>query len=153
MRSTAGPVADSTTRFDEAPTVVRARRRPSAVRWASAEAPVRGNEGRARHAASAPALPLLDKVHDFQSAAQVRALGLYPYFRTIASAQDTEVIIAGRKVLMLGSNSYLGLTDHPKIKEAARAAVERYGTSCAGARFLKARCKFTSSSWRPWRTS
>ena len=62
--------------------------------------------------------------------------GLYPYFRTISSAQDTEVIIEGKKVLMLGSNSYLGLTNHPKIKEAAQAAVEKYGTGCAGSRFL-----------------
>ncbi len=81
-------------------------------------------------------LTLFDKVRDFKSAAQVRALGLYPYFRTISSAQDTEVIIEGKKVLMLGSNSYLGLTNHPKIKEAARAAVEKYGTGCAGSRFL-----------------
>jgi len=63
-------------------------------------------------------------------------LGLYPYFRTISSGQDTEVIIRGRKVLMLGSNSYLGLTNHPKVKEAARAALEKYGTGCAGSRFL-----------------
>ncbi|MCX7872071.1 MAG: pyridoxal phosphate-dependent aminotransferase family protein [Verrucomicrobiae bacterium] len=63
-------------------------------------------------------------------------MGLYPYFRTISSAQDTEVIINGKKVLMLGSNSYLGLTNHPKIKEAAKAAVEKFGTGCAGSRFL-----------------
>jgi 8-amino-7-oxononanoate synthase len=81
-------------------------------------------------------VPLFDKVKDFNSAAQIRGLGLYPYFRTISSAQDTEVLIAGKRVLMLGSNSYLGLTNHPKIKEAARSAVERYGTGCAGSRFL-----------------
>jgi 8-amino-7-oxononanoate synthase len=81
-------------------------------------------------------LPLLEKARTFRNAAQVRATGLYPYFRTISSAQDTEVIIEGKKVLMLGSNSYLGLTNHPKIKEAARAAVEKYGTGCAGSRFL-----------------
>ncbi|MGA2865144.1 MAG: aminotransferase class I/II-fold pyridoxal phosphate-dependent enzyme [Verrucomicrobiota bacterium] len=63
-------------------------------------------------------------------------MGLYPYFRVISSAQDTEVMINGKKVLMLGSNSYLGLTNHPRIKEAARAAVEKYGTGCAGSRFL-----------------
>lgn len=79
---------------------------------------------------------LLEKTRNFKNAAEVRALGLYPYFRTIASAQDTEVVMDGRKVLMLGSNSYLGLTNHPKIKEAARAAVEKYGTGCAGSRFL-----------------
>ena len=81
-------------------------------------------------------LELFRKVREYDSAAQVRAMGLYPYFRTISSAQDPEVLIAGQKVLMLGSNSYLGLTSHPKIKEAARAAVEKYGTGCAGSRFL-----------------
>jgi 8-amino-7-oxononanoate synthase len=86
-------------------------------------------------AASVP-VPLFNKVRNYKSAAQVRASGLYPYFRTISSAQDTEVVIEGKKVLMLGSNSYLGLTNHPKIKEAARAAVAKYGTGCAGSRFL-----------------
>lgn len=80
--------------------------------------------------------PILDKVHDFKSASQLRAAGLYPYFRIISSAQDTEVLIDGKKVLMLGSNSYLGLTNHPRIKAAARAAIEKYGTGCAGSRFL-----------------
>lgn len=83
-----------------------------------------------------PALPIFEKVRDFTAPARARAAGLYPYFRTISSAQDTEVIINGRKVLMLGSNSYLGLTNHPKVKEAAIAAVKRYGTGCAGSRFL-----------------
>ena len=69
---------------------------------------------------------LLEKVKAFKSAAQLRAAGLYPYFRVISSAQDTEVLIDGKKVLMLGSNSYLGLTNHPKIKEAARAAGGRW---------------------------
>ena len=85
---------------------------------------------------SANELPLLDKVRDYVAAAQVRAMGLYPYFRTISSAQDTEVVIEGRKILMFGSNSYLGLTNHPKVKEAAKAAVEKYGSGCAGSRFL-----------------
>jgi len=64
------------------------------------------------------------------------AAGIYPYFRAIESEQDTEVIINGKKVLMFGSNSYLGLTNHPKIKEAAKKAVDKYGTGCAGSRFL-----------------
>ncbi len=81
-------------------------------------------------------LALFSKVRKFKSADQIRAMGLYPYFRTISSAQDSEVMINGRKVLMLGSNSYLGLTNHPKIKEAAQAAIEKYGTGCAGSRFL-----------------
>jgi len=85
---------------------------------------------------AAPHCGLFDKVKDFKSASQLRALGLYPYFRVISSAQDTEVNIEGKRVLMFGSNSYLGLTNHPKIKEAARAAVEKYGSGCAGSRFL-----------------
>lgn len=108
---------------------------------AAAPAPGPGLPGRKivdlpRQKPPPPPLPLLHKTRAYKNAAQVRALGLYPYFRTISSAQDTEVIINGKRVLMLGSNSYLGLTNHPKIKEAARAAVEKYGTGCAGSRFL-----------------
>ena len=88
----------------------------------------------ARSHSSSPSL--LDKVREFESADRIRESGLYPYFRTISSAQDTEVLIEGKRVLMLGSNSYLGLTNHPKIKEAATAAVAKYGTGCAGSRFL-----------------
>jgi 8-amino-7-oxononanoate synthase len=89
------------------------------------------------HGKAAPAhIALFDKARNFKDAAKVRASGLYPYFRTISSAQDTEVIMEGKKVLMLGSNSYLGLTNHPKIKEAAEAAIRKYGTGCAGSRFL-----------------
>ncbi|UPK71986.1 serine palmitoyltransferase [Chitinophaga filiformis] len=62
--------------------------------------------------------------------------GIYPYFRPISSSQDTEVDIDGKKVLMFGSNSYLGLTNHPKVKEAAKRAIDKYGTGCAGSRFL-----------------
>ena len=62
--------------------------------------------------------------------------GIYPYFREIQSDQDTVVTINGKKVLMFGSNSYLGLTNHPKVKEAAKAAIDKYGTGCAGSRFL-----------------
>ena len=62
--------------------------------------------------------------------------GIYPYFRAIESEQDTEVLMNGKKVLMFGSNSYLGLTNHPLIKEAAKKAIDKYGTGCAGSRFL-----------------
>jgi len=64
------------------------------------------------------------------------AAGIYPYFREIESDQDTVVKINGKDVLMFGSNSYLGLTNHPKIKEAAKKAIDKYGTGCAGSRFL-----------------
>lgn len=66
----------------------------------------------------------------------LREQGLYPYFRPIESAQDTEVIIDNKRVLMFGSNSYLGLTNHPRIKEASKKAIDKYGTGCAGSRFL-----------------
>ncbi|SOD18122.1 serine palmitoyltransferase [Pedobacter xixiisoli] len=79
---------------------------------------------------------LQDRVASFQDAKRIKEQGLYPYFRSISSAQDTEVIIDGKEVLMFGSNSYLGLTNHPKIKEAAQKAIEKYGTGCAGSRFL-----------------
>jgi 8-amino-7-oxononanoate synthase len=62
--------------------------------------------------------------------------GVYPYFREIESDQDTVVSIKGKNVLMFGSNSYLGLTNHPRIKEAAKRAIDKYGTGCAGSRFL-----------------
>ncbi len=81
-------------------------------------------------------LPLLKKVRQFKDAERIRASGLYPYFRPISSAQDTEVMLDGRKVIMMGSNSYLGLTNHPEIKEAVKKAVDKYGSGCAGSRFL-----------------
>jgi 8-amino-7-oxononanoate synthase len=81
-------------------------------------------------------LPLLKKVRQFKDAEKIRAAGLYPYFRPISSAQDTEVMLDGRKVIMMGSNSYLGLTNDPEIKEAVKRAVDKYGSGCAGSRFL-----------------
>jgi 8-amino-7-oxononanoate synthase len=63
-------------------------------------------------------------------------LGVYPYFRVIESDQDTVVTISGKRVLMFGSNSYLGLTNHPLIKEASIEAIRKYGSGCAGSRFL-----------------
>ncbi|AOM79880.1 serine palmitoyltransferase [Pedobacter steynii] len=79
---------------------------------------------------------LHDRIAAFKDATAIKEKGLYPYFRAIESGQDTEVVIDGKKVLMFGSNSYLGLTNHPKIKEAAKAAIDKYGTGCAGSRFL-----------------
>ncbi|MEI6456719.1 MAG: pyridoxal phosphate-dependent aminotransferase family protein [bacterium] len=67
---------------------------------------------------------------------KVERMGLYPFFRMIESDQDTVVTMNGRKVLMFGSNSYLGLTTHPKIKEAGKKAIDKYGSGCAGSRFL-----------------
>ncbi|MFV0397955.1 MAG: serine palmitoyltransferase [Bacteroidales bacterium] len=79
---------------------------------------------------------LQQKLSKYEEPQRIKALGVYPYFRKIESEQDTQVIIDGKKVLMFGSNSYLGLTNHPKVIEAAVAATKKYGTGCAGSRFL-----------------
>jgi 8-amino-7-oxononanoate synthase len=79
---------------------------------------------------------LQEKLSKYDEPQKAMAAGIYPYFRMIESDQDTEVTINGRRVLMFGSNAYLGLTNHPKLKEAAIAAVKKYGTGCAGSRFL-----------------
>lgn len=81
-------------------------------------------------------MDIFDKCSRYTDAKQVMATGLYPYFQVIRSAQDPEVVVDGRRMIMIGSNNYLGLTSHPRIKEAAIRALEQYGTGCAGSRFL-----------------
>jgi len=79
---------------------------------------------------------LQDKLSKYDAPQKAMKAGIYPYFREIQSDQDTVVKIDGKDVLMFGSNSYLGLTNHPKIKEAAKKAIDKYGSGCAGSRFL-----------------
>jgi len=79
---------------------------------------------------------LQEKLSKYDAPQKAMEAGIYPYFREIESEQDTVVTIKGKKVLMFGSNSYLGLTNHPKIKEAAKKAIDKYGSGCAGSRFL-----------------
>ncbi len=79
---------------------------------------------------------LQDKLAKYDLPQQIKAKGVYPYFRCIESEQATEVTMSGKEVLMFGSNSYLGLTNHPKVIEAAVEATRKYGTGCAGSRFL-----------------
>ena len=80
---------------------------------------------------------LLNKIcAEYTLADEVKALGIYPYYRPIESGQDPVVKMAGKDVLMFGSNSYLGLSDDPRLKEAAIEAIRKYGTSCSGSRFL-----------------
>ena len=76
------------------------------------------------------------KCFEFEDAEKIRKIGLYPYFRVIESGQDPVVTMDGQRVIMLGSNNYLGLTNHPEIKAAAARALETYGTGVAGSRFL-----------------
>ncbi len=79
---------------------------------------------------------LKDKFSSFRDPQYFQSKDIYPFFRQIESEQGTEVIVKGKKALMFGSNSYLGLTTHPKIKEAAINAINKYGSSVAGSRFL-----------------
>ena len=77
-----------------------------------------------------------DKCRSYDEPDRLIAAGVFPYFRVIETAQDPEVRMAGKTLVMLGSNNYLGLTNHPRVKEAAAQAVVRYGSGCAGSRFL-----------------
>lgn len=79
---------------------------------------------------------LFDKCYNFTAADEVRKAGFYPYFHPIQTAPGDEVVIDGQKCVMIGSNNYLGLVNHPKVKEAAIAAVKKYGSGCTGSPFL-----------------
>jgi 8-amino-7-oxononanoate synthase len=81
-------------------------------------------------------LDLFTKCLEFTRADDIKAAGFYPYFRPIEENEGPVVQIEGRKMVMAGSNNYLGLTAHPKVKEAALKAVEKYGTGCSGSRYL-----------------
>jgi 8-amino-7-oxononanoate synthase len=82
-------------------------------------------------------MSVFDKCHEFYPVVRdAKDTGFYPYFRAIDSEPDRRVVIRGKNLLMLGSNNYLGLTTHPKLKEAAVAAIRKYGTGCTGSRFL-----------------
>ncbi len=81
-------------------------------------------------------MDLFDKCRKFTAAKEAMAAGYYPYFHVVESEQNPEVVVGGRTMLMLGSNNYLGLTSHPKVKDAAIQAVKKYGSGCAGSRFL-----------------
>ena len=79
---------------------------------------------------------LFEKCRGFTKAREVQAQGLYPYFKPISKAEDTVVVIEGRERVMMGSNNYLGLTHHPRVLEAAKRALEQFGSGCTGSRFL-----------------
>ena len=79
---------------------------------------------------------VLQKAYDWKEADMVRAAGLYPYFRPIQATSGADVHIDGQKKIMIGSNNYLGLTIHPAVIEAAKQAIDQYGTGCTGSRFL-----------------
>lgn len=81
-------------------------------------------------------MDIFEKCDQYMRAREVQEAGLYPYFLPLEDTEGTEVVIDGRKILMIGSNNYLGLTADPRVRQAAIEAIERYGTSCTGSRFL-----------------
>ena len=81
-------------------------------------------------------MDIFKKCYEFTRADEAKAAGIYPYFRVLESRQDVEVIMEGRRRIMLGSNNYLGLTVCPEVVEAGIKAIEKYGTGCSGSRFL-----------------
>ncbi len=81
-------------------------------------------------------MDIFAKCDGFSRAKDLQAMGLYPYFLPLQGSEGTEVEIGGKRLIMIGSNNYLGLTHHPAVREAAIAAVRKYGTSCSGSRFL-----------------
>jgi len=81
-------------------------------------------------------MEIFSKCYNYTRVKEAKEQDCYPYFKAIQSGADTEVIIDGRKMIMIGSNNYLGLTQDPRVKEAAIKAVEKYGSGCTGSRFL-----------------
>ena len=81
-------------------------------------------------------MDIFTKCEKFTAADELRQQDLFPYFRELQSRQDTEVIMEGQRRIMLGSNNYLGLTTVPEIVNAAKAALDEYGTGCSGSRLL-----------------
>ncbi|NLE43734.1 MAG: 8-amino-7-oxononanoate synthase [Chloroflexi bacterium] len=81
-------------------------------------------------------MDIFDKCRSFVRAREAQSAGIYPYFIPLTDSEGTEVTIGDHRLIMIGSNNYLGLTTHPKVRRAAVEATERYGTSCTGSRFL-----------------
>ncbi|MFL0268435.1 aminotransferase class I/II-fold pyridoxal phosphate-dependent enzyme [Candidatus Clostridium radicumherbarum] len=81
-------------------------------------------------------LDIFEKCFNYTDAKEAMKAGIYPYFHALDSGQDTEVIMSGKRVIMIGSNNYLGLTSDPRVKKAAIEAVEKFGVGCSGSRFL-----------------
>lgn len=79
---------------------------------------------------------LYEKCRNFTAAREAIAAGIYPYFHALETGQDTEVIMEGKRTIMIGSNNYLGLTSDPRVIKAAKDALDKYGTGCSGSRFL-----------------
>ncbi|MBS3750850.1 MAG: aminotransferase class I/II-fold pyridoxal phosphate-dependent enzyme, partial [Anaerolineales bacterium] len=81
-------------------------------------------------------MDIFDKCREFTTAKEAQEAGLYPYFIPLSESEGTMAEYQGQSLIMCGSNNYLGLTTHPKVKQAAREAIDRFGSSCTGSRFL-----------------
>lgn len=81
-------------------------------------------------------MDIFEKCKRIPIADEAKAAGIYPYFHSLTSRQDTSVEMSGRHVIMLGSNNYLGLTSHSEVIEAGKNALDNYGSGCSGSRFL-----------------
>jgi len=79
---------------------------------------------------------VFQKCHQFTAAKEAIERGVYPYFQPLDDSEGNVVTLRGQQLIMIGSNNYLGLTTHPKVRQAAISAIERFGTSCTGSRFL-----------------
>jgi 8-amino-7-oxononanoate synthase len=86
-------------------------------------------------------MDLFDKIKNFTMAKEAQAMGIYPYFLPLENSEGTTAIFEGHEVIMIGSNNYLGMTTHPKVRQAAIDAIKTFGTSCTGSRFLNGTLK------------
>src|SRR5689334_7694572 len=81
-------------------------------------------------------MDIFNKCWEYEDAKRVQAAGIYPYFRPIEATVGSSVVTHGKRRVMIGSNNYLGLTHHPRVQQAAKVAIDRFGTGCTGSRFL-----------------
>ena len=86
-------------------------------------------------------MDIFNKCYTYDVANSLRRKGIYPYFHALETRQDAEVVMEGKRRIMLGSNNYLGLTVCPEVQEAGLKALEQYGTGCSGSRFLNGTLK------------
>ncbi len=87
-------------------------------------------------------MDLFEKCYGFTEAKEAIAAGIYPYFIPLTENEGNEAVFRGHRLIMCGSNNYLGLTTHPKVRQAAKDAIDRFGTSCTGSRFLNGTLEF-----------
>jgi 8-amino-7-oxononanoate synthase len=111
---------------------------PNVLAKRAARAAAQARNG--NHADAAPAKPIFAKAERFLAPGgdyqEIKAAGLYPYFRSIERNDGSRAVMGGREIVMAGSNNYLGLLSDPRVKQAAQEAIEQYGTGCTGSRFL-----------------